>query len=47
MLKPALLHPKSIGTVRLKSKTHEKDSTVSIDPQYLSDPVDIEVLLDG
>ncbi|XP_050316274.1 glucose dehydrogenase [FAD, quinone]-like isoform X2 [Anthonomus grandis grandis] len=42
---PVLLHPKSKGSVRLASKDF-KDLPL-IDPQYLSDPRDVEVLLNG
>ena len=42
---PTLLHPRSRGTVRL-----DKESPLNpplIDPNYLSDPLDVEVLLKG
>lgn len=42
---PVLLHPKSVGSVRLRDGNAL--SSPLIDPQYLSDPSDIEVLLEG
>ncbi|CAG9765096.1 unnamed protein product [Ceutorhynchus assimilis] len=42
---PVLLHPKSRGTVRLASK-NPLDQPL-IDPQYLSDPRDVAVLIEG
>ncbi|XP_066150109.1 glucose dehydrogenase [FAD, quinone]-like [Euwallacea fornicatus] len=42
---PILLHPKSKGTVRLQSKNPLIPPL--IDPQYLTDPEDVEVLIRG
>lgn len=42
---PVLLHPRSRGTVRLASK--EPSIPPLIDPQYLTDSEDIEVLISG
>ena len=45
ILFPKLLHPKSVGTIRLKSQ-NPFDYPL-IDPKYLEEEVDVEVLLDG
>ena len=42
---PGLLHPKSRGEIRLDQK--EVKNPPLIDPNYLSDPDDVEVLLQG
>ena len=42
---PTLIYPKSRGTVRLASA--DPDAAPVIDPGYLSDPDDAELLLDG
>ena len=42
---PKLLHPQSVGTIRLKSKN--PFDYPSIDPKYLEEEADVEVLLDG
>ncbi len=42
---PKLLHPRSIGSIRLRSQNPFESP--SIDPQYLQDPEDMEILLDG
>ncbi len=43
---PALLHPKSIGEIRLDPSGKKYDPPI-IDPKYLSHPDDVEVLLKG
>ena len=43
---PGILHPKSVGEIRLNTSGSPLDPPV-IDPNYLSDPHDIEVLLKG
>ena len=43
---PTLLHPTSRGTIRL-NKTSPLQSPPLIDPNYLSDPRDVEVLVAG
>ena len=44
-LAPILLHPHSVGRVRLKSsKFHDRPE---VDPRYLSEPHDGQVLLEG
>ena len=45
ILLPKLLHPKSKGSIRLKSQ-NPFDYPL-IDPQYLEDEQDVDVLLDG
>ena len=45
MLLPVLLHPKSNGTIRLKS-TDPFESPL-IDPNYLAVREDVDVLVDG
>ena len=45
MLTPALLHPLSSGTVRLASADYRHAPVV--DPQYLSNEQDLQVLLEG
>ena len=45
VLLPKLLHPKSVGSIRLKSQ-NPFDYPL-IDPEYLEDEQDVEVLLDG
>ena len=45
LLLPKLLHPKSVGTIRLKSQNPFEYPL--IDPEYLEDDQDVEVLLDG
>ncbi|XP_066248457.1 glucose dehydrogenase [FAD, quinone]-like [Euwallacea similis] len=42
---PVLLHPKSRGTIRLQSK--DPLTPPLIDPQYLTEPEDVEVLIRG
>lgn len=42
---PVVLHPKSKGTVRLRDA--DPSSKPVIDPRYLSDPYDVDVLLRG
>ena len=43
---PGILHPKSVGEIRLNTSGSPLDPPV-IDPNYLSDPHDVEVLLRG
>ena len=43
---PGILHPKSVGEIRLNISGSPLDPPV-IDPNYLSDPHDVEVLLKG
>lgn len=43
---PGILHPKSVGEIRLNTSGSPLDPPV-IDPNYLSDPHDVEVLLKG
>lgn len=43
---PGILHPKSVGEIRLNTSGSPLDPPV-IDPNYLSDPRDVEVLLKG
>ena len=43
---PGLLHPKSVGEIRLNTSGSPLDHPL-IDPQYLSHPDDVEVLLRG
>ena len=45
ILLPKLLHPKSVGTIRLRSQ-NPFDYPL-IDPKYLEEEVDVEILLDG
>ena len=45
MLLPVLLHPKSNGTVRLRSK--DPFDPPLIDPNYLTERADVDVLVDG
>ena len=45
VLLPKLLHPKSVGSIRLKSQ-NPFDYPL-IDPEYLEDEQDVEILLDG
>lgn len=45
MLLPVLLHPKSNGTIRLKS-TDPFESPL-IDPNYLAVKEDVDILVDG
>ena len=45
VLLPKLLHPKSVGSIRLKSQ-NPFDYPL-IDPGYLEDEQDVEILLDG
>lgn len=42
---PVLLHPKSKGIVRLKDKN--PSTKPLIDPRYLNNPRDIEILISG
>lgn len=42
---PVLLHPKSRGTIRLKSSDPEED--ILIDPKYLAEDVDVKILAEG
>ena len=42
---PTLLHPASRGTVRLASS--DPFEPALIDPKYLSDERDVDILLDG
>jgi choline dehydrogenase len=42
---PVVLHPKSRGTVRLKNKNPKTPPL--IDPNYLSDSYDVEILVEG
>ena len=44
-LYPKLLHPRTVGTIRLNSKN--PFDYPSIDPKYLEEEADVEVLLDG
>ena len=45
-ISPGLLHPKSVGEIRLNTSGSPLDHPL-IDPQYLSHPDDVEVLLRG
>ena len=45
LLLPKLLHPKSVGFIRLKSQ-NPFDYPL-IDPRYLEEEQDVDVLLDG
>ena len=45
ILFPTLLHPQSVGSIRLKSQ-NPFDYPL-IDPEYLEDEQDVEILLDG
>ena len=45
ILFPTLLHPKSVGSIRLKSQ-NPFDYPL-IDPEYLEDEQDVAILLDG
>ena len=42
---PVLLHPRSRGTIRLRSA--DPNDRPIIDPQYLTDDVDIKILAEG
>lgn len=44
-LLPILLHPKSRGTVKLKSANPDEDPL--IDPNYLNHPDDVRVMTEG
>jgi len=42
---PVLLHPRSRGTIRLRST--DRDDPPIIDPRYLTDEVDVKILAEG
>lgn len=42
---PVLLHPKSLGEVKLRS--NDPSDELLIDPKYLSNKYDIDTLIDG